>query len=795
MTKRKAHNKSAMADIKHKKQKRPAGPTSALPEEMPTELRNEMVGLYEDHHVLDNDSILNMTQPSDSYQRRAARNITRGVAKLMETHLTPSSTHLETAASKQGRGKKSTESPSSTSSSARIAHIDEMRDWLLGKPLCLEGGMYGPITAFVSYVALCVQAQRDKAGSTAGIRRLIYPADKADYQPDDSDDKTRVCIGLCSIGLNELSTAVSTRTPYHRLLAMIEAWGFSIFSKDAFLQLYEDTRQMYQEQHDLRSAWGITICGHEVRVCHFGNDKAVSSKPMNITTPEGRYAFIELLINWSMCEDFQLGRDPTIVHLPDLDCWQIDCPDDTSRSIDSEPRRYYFQDVACRASRLFGRHTRCFLASNVKPTVGSPLVPTVVIKDAWAFSERSTDEDIHDETKMLKKIRATLGEHIKPEDDIIYPEIVVGGRVSFVLDRTRIEDNSDTIYLGIEFADKATLRFRVHRRIVMSQIGQRLHTLESVDEFITVVCDVMRCHNAIFKYCHILYRDISDNNILVIKQDGIARGLLIDFDCAIDTSIEKAGTTRPEMTGTLPFMSINNLSESNVKRTVLDDYESLLYLVCWSATLGIGISQHHREGKDFEKLPIARWQKVSLEAIIGAKSIHFGTENSLNTNIAAYFSSAKGSNGANDDPDKKMLTRFVTVLRSILFDNTSEGVGPECRGTSKIEVPRAKPSWLGTGAEFLSALDQGALSSARDKPVVINPFEKRVEKCGIIVKDLLVFIGGFWKFAMKRQSNPKPASQEQVETAADEDDEGKDDEDDDDAVEDDDDGDDDDEDD
>ncbi|KAJ2050752.1 hypothetical protein H4S04_002410 [Coemansia sp. S16] len=768
-------------------------PPLALPEEMATELRNEMVDLYGKHHVLDNDFILNMAQPSDSYQRRAARNITRDATKFLETHLTPSSAHLETAASKQGKGKKSTESPSSTSTSAWIAHIDEMRDWSLGKPLCLESGIYGPIMAFVSYVALCVQAQRDKAGSTAGIRRLICPADKADYQPDDSDDKTRVCIGLCSMDFDDPAPTASTRTPYHKLLAVIEAWGCSIYSKDAFLQLYEDTRQMYQEQHDLRSAWGITICGHEVRVCHFGNDIAVSSKPMDVTTPKGRRSFIEILVNWSMCEDSQLGRDPTIGYLPDLDCWQIECPDDTARDIDVESRRYYFNEVVCHADHLFGRHTRCFLATDTKPAVGSSLVPTVVIKDAWVFAKPSTGEDVRDETKMLKKIRATLGEHIKPEDDIIYPEIVVGGRVSFVLDHARIEDNTKVMYQGSDLADKDPDHFRVHRRIVMSQIGQRLHTLESVDEFITVVCDVMRCHNAIFEHCQILHRDISDNNILVVKQGGIARGLLIDFDCAIDMSIERTEPPRPEMTGTLPFMSINNLSESNVKRTVLDDYESMLYLVCWSATLGIGSSQHHREGKDLEKLPIARWRKLPIGAIIEAKSTHLGTENSLNTNIAAYFSCAKGSNDANDDPDRNMLTSFVTILRSILFDNTSEGVGPECRGTSGIELPRVKPSWLGTGAEFLSALDQGALSSARDKPVVINPFEKRVEKCDIIVKDLHVFIGGFWKFAMKRQSQPKPASQEQVEMAAD-DDEGKD-EDKDDAVEDDDDGDDDDEDD
>ncbi|KAJ2251896.1 hypothetical protein GGI13_003591 [Coemansia sp. RSA 455] len=326
---------------------------------------------------------------------------------------------------------------------------------------------------------------------------------------------------------------------------------------------------MYQAQHDLCSAWGVTICSHEVCVCHFGNDKAVSSKPMDVTTPKGQCSFIKLLVNWSICKDFQLGCDTTIVHLPYLYCWQIECPDDTAHDIDTEPWHYYFNEVVCHADHLFGRHICCFLATDNKPTVNSPLVPMVVIKDAWAFAKCSISKVIHNKTKMLKKIRVMLGEHIKPEDDIIYLEIVMGGRVSFVLDHTRIEDNTKVMYQGSDLAGKDPDHFRVHCRIVMSQIGQRLHTLESVDEFITVVCDVMHCHNAIFEHCQILHRDISDNNILVVKLGGIARGLLIDFDCAIDMSIERTEPPRPNMTGTLPFMSIYNLSESNGKHTTL----------------------------------------------------------------------------------------------------------------------------------------------------------------------------------------------------------------------------------
>ncbi|KAJ2004914.1 hypothetical protein GGI06_005504, partial [Coemansia sp. S85] len=133
-------------------------------------------------------------------------------------------------------------------------------------------------------------------------------------------------------------TASSAPVPYHKLVAVIEAKVHGAGYKEAFPQLYGYIRQMYQVQHDLRYAWGLTICGHSVYVCHFGSDKVVSSKPIDVTTPEGRHAFIELLVSWSMCDDSQLGRDPTIKYLPDLDCWQVDCPDDEDRSAGTELR-------------------------------------------------------------------------------------------------------------------------------------------------------------------------------------------------------------------------------------------------------------------------------------------------------------------------------------------------------------------------------------------------------------------------------------------------------------------------
>ncbi|KAJ2012252.1 hypothetical protein GGI14_005881, partial [Coemansia sp. S680] len=110
---------------------------------------------------------------------------------------------------------------------------------------------------------------------------------------------------------------------------------------------------------------------------------------MDISKSEGRRAFIKVLVHWSLCEESQLGRDPTMEYLRDLKCWQIACPDEAGfMGEGADVKYYYFTTVSCQADRLFGRHTRCFLATDLRPTAvisdNNPLRPKFVIKDSWA---------------------------------------------------------------------------------------------------------------------------------------------------------------------------------------------------------------------------------------------------------------------------------------------------------------------------------------------------------------------------------------------------------------------------
>ncbi|KAJ2822246.1 hypothetical protein GGI24_003997, partial [Coemansia furcata] len=135
------------------------------------------------------------------------------------------------------------------------------------------------------------------------------------------------------------------------------------------------------------------------------------------------------------------------------------------------------------------------------------------------------------------------------------------------------------MYKGIEdsLMDMVTggSLFRAHRRIVLEPIGKPLCTVQTAKEFITDICDVMLCHYEIVNKCKILHQDISDNNILVVRKNGTVHGLLIDFDCAVNISEDREDASG-EMNGTIPFMSLNNLTMASVKCTSLKDWESML---------------------------------------------------------------------------------------------------------------------------------------------------------------------------------------------------------------------------
>ncbi|KAJ1925054.1 hypothetical protein LPJ71_000311 [Coemansia sp. S17] len=433
--------------------------------------------------------------------------------------------------------------------------------------------------------------------------------------------------------------------------------------------------------------------------------------------------------------------------------------------------------MECHAERVFGRHTRCFLATDIMPTAvvstTNPLITTVVIKDSWAFSKRNASDDGCDKVRSLNKIKEGLSAQAAAKD-IIFPKIEAGGRVSFQRNGKWVEDNTDMVYgqgklaednadtvhgpgklaekntdtaneVGKAHSDDDPL-FRAHRRIVMSPIGESLCSTKSVAEFVTVICDAMRCHSAFVDHCNILHRDISDNNILVVRSEGIARGMLIDFDNAIDLE-QKERDDLNKVTGTLPYMSINNLSKSDVERTSLDDWESMLCLICWFATRGT-ISGKRREYEEFAKFPIAVWQHDSTNGMITAKESAFYSPELFRDFIVRYFK-LEGDKGEESD----LLKNLAFVLREYLFQNPDLTL--DFHGTFKkrkhVEPARRELS--------IEELETDELDSLLNKIFpMVNPFKERAEKWREISKQLLAFTNVFWEKAMDLQKEANKAN-------------------------------------
>ncbi|KAJ1895944.1 hypothetical protein LPJ66_004286 [Kickxella alabastrina] len=478
---------------------------------------------------------------------------------------------------------------------------------------------------------------------------------------------------------------------------------------------------------------------------------------MDICTEVGRSEIIKLFINLSFSEDHWLGFDPSIKHLHDLDCWEITVPgtaatdsaDSTDSSGDNDGSygstgpTFYSSHILIEASHLFGRLTRCFLATDKKPTRDSRIRSkdcTVFIKDAWTeVADGSGDNDVHYKVAHLRKITRTLERY--PELAGTYPVLEAGGRVEFqsCSDNTFAKDTMRSV-LGDLFDDVRVgekirkLPLCAHKRIATSPIGIPLDELRSVPELIIAVADAMRARHVIAEHCHILHRDISTGNFLFRRmEDGTVNGMLIDFDHAIDCE-DPDTMPQKEQIGTLPFMSVNNLEKSSNTRTVLDDYEALIYVLAWLGTFGFSTETRRAKEVDYwgeeinplicewhmpgPYISIAKWKRMYLDSSDSFSNI----VHCLNPDIEGI----------------ELLQCLLHDLRTALVDNAE--FGPEFVGTrvrrvyddtnDNLSVPVSRSGLAKSFARHILLLKNRTYQR-------IDPIEKRAEKASEISKKFI----------------------------------------------------------
>ncbi|KAJ2495500.1 hypothetical protein GGH96_006365, partial [Coemansia sp. RSA 1972] len=462
-----------------------------------------------------------------------------------------------------------------------------------------EKHIYPCFVELINCVAeLIVRPLKDQQPASSDLKpkQLVRSYRKTDVKPGNAEGRRRIDMALKCDVLNNSSSVDDEydedsfqfseerlkakegqndeRPNYSRIFAVVEVKPNSSDANmlKGFSQLVEYSKGVYWNQHNRRFIWGLVAGGPKVKACVLGPNFLLASQFMDVTTVEGRLELIRYLVNWSFCEVPKLGYDPTIRFNRVHGCLTIQMADNNGPM--PTQTTYYLREIVVIAERVFGRHTRCFVVGKQPPSSDGDCDTSgdILIKDAWPEVSGSAEDDMRDEAKLLQRVSDGLAGHSEFEG--LYPKYISGGRMQIKNARgERVEDTTRSFLGETIWAQLGDLPIRAHMRIAMSGVGEPLKTVRSIPELIVVIYDVMRCHMAILEHCQILHRDISEANILVRRDGTGIHGMLIDFDHAVDITND-GYAKRAERTGTLPFMSVNNLENIQPKRTALDDWET-----------------------------------------------------------------------------------------------------------------------------------------------------------------------------------------------------------------------------
>ena len=97
-------------------------------------------------------------------------------------------------------------------------------------------------------------------------------------------------------------------------------------------------------------------------------------------------------------------------------------------------------------------------------------------------------------------------------------------------------------------------------------------------KLLTALRNATKAHQSLFKKAGILYRDISENNIIITNHkitNGFT-GMLINLDLAIVNGKRTGGR---DMTGTMEFTAVDMLC--GVEHTYKHILESFFYILLW----------------------------------------------------------------------------------------------------------------------------------------------------------------------------------------------------------------------
>ncbi|KAJ2428240.1 hypothetical protein GGF41_001434, partial [Coemansia sp. RSA 2531] len=483
-------------------------------------------------------------------------------------------------------------------------------------------------------------------------------------------------------GMFPLSSSVEKQVvpAPHLVFADAEMVGHPDDYTKAELRLATKTKALFFSQHNRRFAWGLTVSGRTIHAYVFGPDDIWVSTAMDISGIKGRRAFISLLVDWSLCPVDHLGFDPSIRYFVDRGSGgpylEIDVHEMNESTGKVEPRTYYSQRCLGAADRLTGCHARYFAASASPESMDKP---AFLIKDVWMTTGSGPAGDTR-ESLVLNVLHAEFDQSNKFSGS--FAQLVSAGPVYISRGDTVVADSTATAFVGLPSTTQDVAKagsnvqgsssscVRQHRRAVTKWAGNMISEADNQSQVVVAVADTMTALNAAYVKCKILHGHISDRAILLQKTARGVKGILAEFDYASYAGDNDCGVETPEL---MLFQSIRCLENPRAVRTLLDDCESLFYLVCWLGTFGINQAQRmanaarHAAGLEPCR-PIMAWNQGTAADIANNKRAHMDTSLIFTRNIL---------NRMNQGP----LRHLAEDIHRVLF------LHPDCRGADIIPDP------------------------------------------------------------------------------------------------------------
>ncbi|KAJ2160587.1 hypothetical protein GGF46_002129 [Coemansia sp. RSA 552] len=585
--------------------------------------------------------------------------------------------------------------------------------------------------SFASLVRLVGILLRAHIGDI-GAERLVLPTHAISFTPRDGLSNAQKAAALVMADTQADIECVDART-YANILCTVTARLVRAEDGEALKELSVCLDCIYQRQYNRRHAWGLAICGAHIYICWKLNDSTVVSPVLDMAIQEDRNALVRLLVDWSLCPLEHLGFDPEVCvsnnYRQRMARGDVSLADDIPyKTVFHDSRSGWTvncvttQTISTARSAFGSRPCVCVHQVEVPDSLGGGH-RLVLIKDVWPLAQTPPGPDPQGEIATLDQIHQQLGQK---EPAYLYPK-VIGHECAAQHDATdtasRLRDlelQSSPGHAGDPHAWKHQ-SLREHHRIMMEPAGDHLQTVACEEELVIVLADAMRFHRAVYEECGILHGDISVDNIVVVRQAGQAapRGMLINFENAI--RVNSAGPAVPSSNARPAlFRSIADLLGLDVRRTVLDDWESLICVIDWQASVGIRPDDHVTMEK-IGRYPVVKWFKGSVEEIAQAKRYHMDTRRNFKEAIVNRFQAKY-----------PLLANLAVALHVALFGYE------KCPGAFALDEPVS-----------VDDVDLGDLLPKPDEPQE-DPLVKRVRFEKNIVARLWIVMDAIDKVAKER---------------------------------------------